>query len=50
MISQLPSIAGFEWVMGLGLMFGLAFALTLITTKNLETFLVFLTVMDVFGL
>lgn len=37
------SITGFEWVLGLALMFGIAFILTLITYKSLMSFVVWLT-------
>lgn len=48
MIFQSISIVGFEWVLGLGIIFGLSFALTIITTKELSVFFGFLTIFDCF--
>jgi len=38
------SIVGFEWVIGLGLAFGLAFTLDYLTFKDIKGFFIFLTI------
>jgi len=35
------SIVGFEWIIGLGLSFGLAFIFNYLTKNNLRTFFIF---------
>lgn len=42
------SIIGFEWVIGIGIAFGLAFVLNYLTYNDLPTFFIFLTVFDCF--
>ncbi|QYW08119.1 hypothetical protein 15570_00022 [Lokiarchaeota virus WyrdV1] len=42
------SIVGFEWIIGLGLAFGLAFFLNYLTYNDLPTFFIFLTIFDAF--
>lgn len=41
-------ITGYEWILGVGLMFGLALILTLLTFKDLISFFVFLTIFNGF--
>lgn len=43
------SIEGFEWVLGLGIVFGLAFVFTMLTEQDLTTFFIFLCAMDTFA-
>lgn len=38
------SIVGMEWILGVGLMFGLAFVLNYITYNNTPSFFIFLTI------
>lgn len=42
------SIVGFEWVLGVGIAFGLAFMLNYITFNRLSSFFVFLTIFIAF--
>lgn len=42
------SIAGFEWVLGAGIMFGLALIATYLTYKNQIAFFVYLTIFNTF--
>ena len=35
-------ISGFEWMLGLGIMFGLAFVMTALTFKNMSCFFIWL--------
>lgn len=42
------SIVGFEWIIGLGLAFGLAFALNYLTFNDLRTFFIFFTIFIAF--
>ena len=42
------SIFGFEWIIGIGLAFGLALVLNYLTYNDLETFFIFLTVFIAF--
>lgn len=42
------SIEGVEWILGLGLMFGLAFFLNCLTYNEMDSFLIFLTIFDAF--
>ena len=42
------SIAGFEWILGVGIIFGLAFMFTLIIEQDLRVFVAFLTFFDTF--
>lgn len=48
MISQVPSIVGYEWILGLGLCFGLSFLLTMITEKSSLGFLVYFVMFNAF--
>ena len=47
MFFQYP-IEGTEWIIGIGLMFGLAFVLSYLTYKDLPTFFIFLTIFNAF--
>jgi hypothetical protein len=42
------SIVGFEWIIGLGLMFGLAFVFNYLTFNKLASFFVYLTIFNCF--
>jgi len=42
------SIVGFEWIIGLGIAFGLAFFLNYLTYNDLSTFFIFLTIFIAF--
>ena len=42
------SIDGIEWIIGVAVMFGLAFALNYLTYNDLPTFFIFLTIFDAF--
>ena len=37
-----------EWILGIGIMFGLAFVLTFITERNMVSFIAWLTVFNAF--
>lgn len=37
-------ISGFEWMLGLGIMFGLAFVMTALTFKNMSCFFIWLSI------
>ena len=41
-------MAGYEWMIALGLMFGLAFVMNLITFDNMSSFFIWLTIFDAF--
>ena len=41
-------ITGFEWIIGLGLMFGVAFIITILVNPNYLTFFMSLTIMNAF--
>lgn len=41
-------ITGFEWLLGLGIMFGLAMIMNLMTFKNLISFFIFLNIFNAF--
>lgn len=41
-------ISGFEWILGVGIMFGLAFIMTTLTFTNMSCFFVWLTIFDAF--
>jgi len=38
----------YEWLIGIGLMFGLAFGMSLLTYQTIETFFAFLTIFNSF--
>ena len=42
-------ITGFEWILGIGLAFGLALIFTQLTYKSFSCFLVWLTIFDCFA-
>lgn len=42
------SLEGTEWIIGIGIAFGLAFIFSYLTYKDLPTFFVFLTIFDGF--
>lgn len=42
------SIEGSEWILGIGIMFGVAFLLNQLTYKETDTFLIFLTIFNSF--
>jgi len=42
------SIVGFEWIIGLGLSFGLAFIFNYLTKNNLRTFFIFFFIFNAF--
>lgn len=42
------SIEGSEWIIGLGIMFGLAFVMNYLTYNDLPTFLIFLAIFNAF--
>jgi len=41
-------ITGFEWIMGLGIMFALAMIMNMMTYKNLTSFFIFLNIFNGF--
>jgi len=41
-------ISGFEWMLGIGIMFGLALVMTILTFNNLSCFFVWLTIFNAF--
>ena len=45
----LQSIAGFEWIIGVGIVFGLALVFTVLLEKGLPVFLAFLSFFDTFA-
>lgn len=42
------SIEGVEWILGLGIMFGLAFLMNQLTYKDMDTFFIYLTIFNAF--
>ena len=42
------SIAGYEWILGLGIMFGLSFVMNYLTYNDMGTFVAFLTIFNAF--
>lgn len=46
--SIVPSITGLEWIIGVGLMFGLAFIFMFLTKKTMGSFLVWLVIFNAF--
>ena len=41
-------ISGFEWMLGIGIMFGLAFVMTVLTFSNIICFFIWLTIFNAF--
>jgi len=41
-------VSGFEWMLGIGIMFGLAFVMTVLTFSNMSCFFVWLTIFCAF--
>lgn len=41
-------ISGYEWMLGLGIMFGLALIMNLVTVNNLSSFFIWLTIFNAF--
>lgn len=41
-------VSGFEWMLGIGIMFGLAFVMTVLTFENMTCFFVWLTIFNGF--
>ena len=41
-------VSGFEWILGIGIMFGLAFVMTTLTFNNISCFFVWLTIFNTF--
>lgn len=48
MLYQFELPEGYEWMIAIGLMFGLAFVMTLITFENIITFFVWLVIFNAF--
>lgn len=48
-ILQQFDITGAEWIIGIGLVFGLAFVFTVLTEQDTRIFLIFVTVFTTFG-
>lgn len=46
--SLIPSIIGLEWIIGVGLMFGLAFIFMFLTKKTISSFFVWLVIFNGF--
>ena len=41
-------VSGFEWILGIGIMFGLAFVMTKLTFNNMSCFFIWLTIFNAF--